>query len=81
MLASRVSGIRYVFRLSFALRHAIQHIQSEGGHTGEAILLLSSLNFDRYTPRKYIVSEGDAFSAQKAVELESQKVQASPLCL
>ncbi|KAG2036090.1 glycosyltransferase family 1 protein [Suillus americanus] len=44
-----------------------------GGHTSEALKLASALDFGRYTPRTYIVSEGDAFSAQKALALEHIK--------
>ncbi|KAG8960146.1 UDP-N-acetylglucosamine transferase subunit [Tulasnella sp. 419] len=44
-----------------------------GGHTSEALALVSSLDFSRYTPRKYIISEGDTLSAQKAIELEKQQ--------
>ncbi|KZV70704.1 glycosyltransferase family 1 protein [Peniophora sp. CONT] len=41
-----------------------------GGHTSEMLALVSSLDFTRYTPRTYIVSEGDELSAQKAADLE-----------
>ena len=41
-----------------------------GGHTTEAITLLSALDPKRYTHRTYLVSEGDTLSAQKAVNLE-----------
>ena len=41
-----------------------------GGHTSEALALIATLDPTRYTPRRYIVSEGDSLSAQKAVELE-----------
>ncbi|KAG1765322.1 glycosyltransferase family 1 protein [Suillus occidentalis] len=44
-----------------------------GGHTSEALKLTSALDFGRYSPRTYIVSEGDAFSAQKAHALEHIK--------
>ncbi|KAF4598570.1 UDP-N-acetylglucosamine transferase subunit [Pleurotus pulmonarius] len=44
-----------------------------GGHTSEALSLLSSLDFTRYTPRKYVVSEGDILSAEKAISLETSK--------
>ncbi|OJA20874.1 hypothetical protein AZE42_02977 [Rhizopogon vesiculosus] len=44
-----------------------------GGHTSEALQLASSLDFSRYTPRTYVVSQGDAFSAQKALALERIK--------
>jgi len=44
-----------------------------GGHTSEALMLVSALDFSRYTPRIYIISEGDSLSAQKSVALESLK--------
>lgn len=44
-----------------------------GGHTNEALKLASALDFGRYSPRTYIVSEGDTFSAQKALALEHIK--------
>ncbi|KAH9839525.1 glycosyltransferase family 1 protein [Rhodofomes roseus] len=44
-----------------------------GGHTSEALMLLSALDFDRYSPRTYVISEGDALSARKATALELSK--------
>lgn len=44
-----------------------------GGHTSEALKLVSALDFVRYSPRTYIVSEGDALSARKALALEHIK--------
>ena len=44
-----------------------------GGHTSEMLTLVSALDFTRYTPRTYIVSEGDTLSAQKAVDLEKAR--------
>lgn len=44
-----------------------------GGHTTEALKLASALDFGRYSPRTYIVSEGDTLSAQKALALEHIK--------
>lgn len=44
-----------------------------GGHTSEALSLVSTLDFARYTPRLYIISEGDSLSAQKAYDLEKSK--------
>ncbi|KAG2145983.1 glycosyltransferase family 1 protein [Suillus bovinus] len=44
-----------------------------GGHTSEALKLASALDFGRYSPRTYIVSEGDALSVQKAFALEHIK--------
>lgn len=35
------------------------------------LTLVSALDFTRYTPRTYIVSEGDKLSAQKATDLEN----------
>lgn len=50
-----------------------------GGHTTEALALISALDFTRYTPRTYLISDGDALSAQKARELEERKrVSGSP---
>ncbi|CAE6347043.1 unnamed protein product [Rhizoctonia solani] len=44
-----------------------------GGHTTEALALVSSLDFDKYSPRAYIISEGDTLSAKKAIALEILK--------
>lgn len=44
-----------------------------GGHTTEALALISALDFTRYTPRTYLISDGDTLSAQKARELEERK--------
>ncbi|KAJ7045579.1 glycosyltransferase family 1 protein [Mycena alexandri] len=44
-----------------------------GGHTSEALALISALDFSRYSPRTYVISEGDSFSAQKARDLELLK--------
>ncbi|OCH92280.1 glycosyltransferase family 1 protein [Obba rivulosa] len=49
-----------------------------GGHTSEALLLLSGLDFSRYSPRTYIVSCGDNLSERKAIALESLKPVESP---
>ncbi|KAF8176034.1 glycosyltransferase family 1 protein [Pholiota molesta] len=43
-----------------------------GGHTTEALTLLSALDPKRYTYRTYIVSEGDSLSVKKALQLEDQ---------
>ncbi|KAI0769714.1 oligosaccharide biosynthesis protein Alg14-like protein [Trametes elegans] len=44
-----------------------------GGHTSEALMLLSALDFHRYSPRIYYISEADALSMRKARELELLK--------
>ncbi|KIY46761.1 glycosyltransferase family 1 protein [Fistulina hepatica ATCC 64428] len=44
-----------------------------GGHTSEALSLISALDFTRYQPRTYIISEGDTLSSRKAQELEYSK--------
>jgi hypothetical protein len=41
-----------------------------GGHTAEMMRLVAQLDFDRYTPRTYLVSSGDHLSVGKARELE-----------
>lgn len=43
-----------------------------GGHTTELLLLLRSLNPQRYTPRSYFVSSGDDFSRKKAIAFEQE---------
>jgi beta-1,4-N-acetylglucosaminyltransferase len=48
-----------------------------GGHTSEALALVSALDFSRYTPRLYIISEGDSLSAEKAVALEARKTSSN----
>ncbi|KAF8345879.1 glycosyltransferase family 1 protein [Amanita rubescens] len=44
-----------------------------GGHTAEALTLVSALDFQRYKPRTYVVSEGDILSVKKAADLEKSK--------
>ncbi|KAJ7680388.1 oligosaccharide biosynthesis protein Alg14 like protein, partial [Mycena polygramma] len=46
-----------------------------GGHTSEALTLVSALDFRDYSPRTYVISEGDSLSAQKAADLESLKAK------
>ncbi|KAH6910381.1 UDP-N-acetylglucosamine transferase subunit ALG14 [Coprinopsis sp. MPI-PUGE-AT-0042] len=41
-----------------------------GGHTTEAMIMLSAIDPKRYRPRHYFVSEGDTLSVRKALELE-----------
>lgn len=41
-----------------------------GGHTTEALQLLAALDRARYTPRVYIISQGDTLSAQRAAAFE-----------
>ncbi|KAJ3928256.1 MAG: glycosyltransferase family 1 protein [Lentinula lateritia] len=48
-----------------------------GGHTSEMLALVSSLDFDRYFPRIYIISEGDTLSERKAAALEATKAASS----
>jgi len=52
-----------------------------GGHSSEALSLVSALDFSRYSPRTYLVSEGDSLSAQKVIALEHLKTAsaASPV--
>ncbi|KIJ40935.1 glycosyltransferase family 1 protein [Sphaerobolus stellatus SS14] len=46
-----------------------------GGHTSEALTLLSSIYFERYTPRTYIVSQGDTLSIERARAFEESKAK------
>jgi beta-1,4-N-acetylglucosaminyltransferase len=41
-----------------------------GGHTSEALQLLSALDMQVYTPRTYIISSGDSMSVEKAMAFE-----------
>ncbi|TRM69910.1 glycosyltransferase family 1 protein [Schizophyllum amplum] len=52
-----------------------------GGHTSEALALLSGLDFHRYTPRTYYISDGDHLSARKAMDLEDFKGSVSSFSL
>jgi beta-1,4-N-acetylglucosaminyltransferase len=45
-------------------------VLGSGGHTHEMFYLLRDLDTRKYTHRTYIVSSGDAFSAQRASEFE-----------
>lgn len=45
-------------------------VLGSGGHTHEMFYLLKDLDTSKYTHRTYVVSSGDAFSAQRAVEFE-----------
>ncbi|KAL5120088.1 UDP-N-acetylglucosamine transferase subunit [Pleosporales sp. CAS-2024a] len=45
-------------------------VLGSGGHTHEMFYLLRDLDTRRYTHRTYVVSSGDAFSAQRAVAFE-----------
>ncbi|KZF25753.1 glycosyltransferase family 1 protein [Xylona heveae TC161] len=45
-------------------------VLGSGGHTAEMFAILSKLDTASYTHRSYVVSEGDNFSAQKAIEFE-----------
>ncbi|KZM19265.1 N-acetylglucosaminyldiphosphodolichol N-acetylglucosaminyltransferase [Ascochyta rabiei] len=45
-------------------------VLGSGGHTHEMFALLRDLDTRKYTHRTYVVSSGDAFSAQRAVAFE-----------
>lgn len=47
-------------------------VLGSGGHTAEMLSMLSNPHFssETYTHRSYVISEGDAFSAGKALEFE-----------
>ena len=68
------------FSVSTAQKQKKQHVPNgpirilvvlgSGGHTAEMLTMLRNLDVTRYTHRSYVVSSGDAFSAQKAQEFE-----------
>ncbi|KAF1839124.1 oligosaccharide biosynthesis protein Alg14 like protein [Decorospora gaudefroyi] len=45
-------------------------VLGSGGHTREMFYLLKDLDTRKYTHRTYVISSGDAFSAQRAVDFE-----------
>lgn len=47
-------------------------VLGSGGHTHEMFALLRDLDTRKYTHRTYVVSSGDAFSAQRAVAFEKE---------
>ncbi|KDR75846.1 hypothetical protein GALMADRAFT_248574 [Galerina marginata CBS 339.88] len=76
-----------VYRLYSILPHTGQHrdrrlnskpgctvavFLGSGGHTSEALALISALDFKRYNRRAYIVASGDDLSVRKAVDLEAR---------
>lgn len=61
----------------FVRRLTVPVCPSTGGHTSEALSMVSALDFSRYRPRTYIISEGDALSARKAHDLEHSKLTTS----
>lgn len=46
-------------------------VLGSGGHTHEMFYILRNLDTRKYTHRTYVVSSGDAFSAQRAAEFEA----------
>ena len=47
-------------------------VLGSGGHTAEMLAALRDLDPRKYTHRTYVISSGDAFSAEKAVEFEKK---------
>ncbi|KAJ7287472.1 glycosyltransferase family 1 protein [Mycena rebaudengoi] len=67
-------------RIPISTTKSLAVFLGSGGHTSEALSLISTLDFERYSPRTYIISEGDSLSAQKASDLEISKAKiATPL--
>ena len=46
-------------------------VLGSGGHTAEMLRLLGGMNLKNYTPRVYVVAEGDKMSVNKAEKFES----------
>ncbi|KAA1473902.1 glycosyltransferase family 1 protein [Dentipellis sp. KUC8613] len=68
-----VSCPRKILRPRTSATCSLAVFLGSGGHTSEALSLVSALDFTRYTPRTYIVSSGDSLSVQKALALEVLK--------
>jgi beta-1,4-N-acetylglucosaminyltransferase len=49
-------------------------VLGSGGHTAEMLRLLDSLDFTKYTHRRYVVSSGDTLSEGKARHFEHYKL-------
>ena len=47
-------------------------VLGSGGHTAEMLRLLGGMNLDKYTPRVYVVAEGDKMSVEKVEKFESK---------
>ncbi|KAJ3829127.1 glycosyltransferase family 1 protein [Lentinula raphanica] len=54
-------------------RKKIAILLGSGGHTSEMLAMTSTLDFNKYSPRVYILSEGDTLSRRKAITLEATK--------
>ena len=46
-------------------------VLGSGGHTAEMLRLLGGMNLENYTPRVYVVAEGDKMSVDKVEKFES----------
>lgn len=62
-----------VIELPFRLLTADLFRRFSGGHTGEMVRLLSTLDFRRFSPRLYLVARTDDTSAKRVQHLECSK--------
>lgn len=49
-------------------------VLGSGGHTAEMLRLLGGMNLDNYTPRVYVIAEGDKMSVEKVEKFELKVV-------
>lgn len=70
ILPSAHSKIKPWRKRPLAIRVLI--VLGSGGHTHEMFYLLRDIDTSKYTHRTYVVSSGDAFSAQRAVDFEKE---------
>lgn len=54
-------------------------IMGSGGHTGEMVRLLSTLDFRHFSPRLYLVARTDDMSAKRVQQLESSHISTAGL--
>lgn len=64
---------RNVSRVPCCVPSLVRRPGWSGGHTSEALTLLSALDSERYAPRIYLYSSGDSMSLQKARAFEASR--------
>jgi len=73
LAASLLLIVLSVLRLAYKSTATLLIVLGSGGHTAEMLRLLDSLNFAKYTHRRYVVSSGDTLSEGKARHFEQTK--------
>ena len=73
LLWDQVRLFSWLLNLSWQLIFLFLSIHT-GGHTGEMLRLLHTLDFRHFSPRLYLVARTDDMSAQRVQQLESSHV-------